>query len=126
MVLLILTPWHLLFVPVAGLAFVLLSYVGHRLSPPPLPPQYILDLTKEQLLAGQETRAVEDAVQQLVEAVPEVGRRTSTRTVIDDEVLTAYNAYKSQCIQSRKKPLGLSRWVYNFDPDLYKRVFGED
>ena len=126
MVLLILTPWHLLLVPVAGLFFVLLSYAGHWLSPPPLPPQYILNLSKEQLLAGQETKAAENAVQQLIEAVPEVSRRTSSRTVIDDEVLTAYNAYKAQCVENNKEVLGLSRWVYQFDPDLYKRVFGSD
>ena len=126
MVLLALTPWHLLLVPAAGLVFVFLSYVGHLLAPPPLPPQYILDLSKEQLLAGHETKAAEVAVQQLVESVPEVSRRTSSRTVIDDEVLTTYNAYKAQCLETKKEPLGLSRWVYKFDPDLYKRVFSED
>lgn len=126
MFLIVLTPWHLLFVPVMGLLFVLLSYMGHLLAPPPLPPQYILDLSKEQLLAGQETKAAEVAVQQLVEAVPEVSRRTSSRTVIDDEVLTTYNAYKAQCLVDDESPLGLSRWVYRFDPDLYKRVFGEN
>jgi hypothetical protein len=123
MVLLVLTPWHFFLVPAAGLVFVLLSYVGHLLSPPPLPPQYILDLSKEQLLAGQETKAAEDAIKHLVEEVPEVSRRTSSRTVIDDEVLTAYNAYKAQCLEGNKQALGLSRWVYHFDPDLYKRVF---
>lgn len=126
MVLLVLTSKLLWFFPAFGVFMVLLTYVAHLISPPPLPPQFILDMTKEELLAGRETKAAEAAIQQLVEEVPEVSRRTSGRTVIDDEVLTAYNAYKSQCVAKRKEPLGLSRWVYNFDPDLYKRVFGED
>lgn len=126
MVLLVLTSKLLWFFPAFGVFMVLLTYVAHLISPPPLPPQFILDMTKEELLAGRETKAAEDAIQQLVEEVPEVSRRTSGRTVIDDEVRTAYNAYKSQCVANRKEPLGLSRWVYNFDPDLYKRVFGKD
>lgn len=126
MVLLVLTSKMLWLFPAFGVFMVLLTYVAHLISPPPLPPQFILNMTKEELLAGRETKAAEAAIQQLVEEVPEVSRRTSGRTVIDDEVLTAYNAYKSQCVANRKEPLGLSRWVYNFDPDLYKRVFGED
>jgi len=109
-----------------GLGVVCLTYIAHLLAPAGGPPQYILDMEASQLLSGRESEAAEVAVAALVEDVPEVGRAASSRTTVDDEVLTRYNAYKADCLKRRKEALGLSRWLHGFDPDLYHRVFSED
>lgn len=109
-----------------GMVVVFLFWLAFKISPPGGPPQYILDMEANQLLAGLEHQAAEAAVEALVEDVKSVTPAKSSRTTIDDEVLTAFNAYKAQCLIDRKTPLGLGRWLYNFDPDLHKRVFDED
>lgn len=119
-------PNLILYVFAGGAGVTLLMWVAFRLSPPGGPPEYILNMEAEQLLMGKELVAADDAVEQLVKTVPEVAPTKSTRMVINDDVLTQYNAYKAQCMANRKKPLGLSRWVYNFDPDLYRRVFTDE
>ena len=124
MLLTVLTPWHLLWLLTPGLFVTLLFYLAYRIAPTKQPPEYILGLTRDQLLVAGETQAAEKAIEQLVESVPEVGHQVSTRTKIDDDLRLRYNAYKRQCIGNRTEPKGLGAWVYSFDPDLYQRVYG--
>jgi hypothetical protein len=89
------------------------------------PPQYILDIEKGELLAGREIAAANDAIQTLVEEVEEV-TRPEVLTSVDDALMDRYRAYKSQCEANNKKPLSLSRWIYQLDPVFYQKLYGED
>ena len=119
------TGWVIAAVFAFGFFVVGLTYLAHLIAPAGGPPQYILDLEASQLLGGREAQAAEAAIEQLIEETPTVAPRGSSRERIDDEVMTAYNGYRAQCRNDRKQPLGLSRWLYNFDPDLYHRVFSD-
>jgi hypothetical protein len=119
------TLWSLALIPLVGCGVVILIYISFRLQPPGGPPQYILDIEKGELLAGREIAAANDAIQTLVEEVEEV-TRPEVLTSVDDALMDRYRAYKSQCEANNKKPLSLSRWIYQLDPVFYQKLYGED
>lgn len=132
-----LTPWHLLLLPAFGMGIVLLTYLAHRLAPPRLPPEYILNMSKEHLMAGQDIRSAEIAVATLVdegfedevkEPQPPIvhqGELPIFRESVNNEVMDEYNKYKRLAGISGGKIKGLTAWLRGFDPDLARRLNDE-
>lgn len=127
MLLFVLTLWHFLILPSFGLLIFGISFLAYRFSPPPLPPQFILDMERIELLAGRENVAAEVAVKQLMqEAPPTIENILSSPSRINNKVYDEYNEYKDAAMNQNMNSMTFGNWLKIVYPALYNNVYGND